>query len=357
MSELGERARVRDARQIQRRRRSFLIVVIVVLGLFTVLGAFAVRSVFGGPADFEGSGTGSVTVTIPSGASATRIGEILTEQGVVASVGAFTAAAADDPASRGIQPGTYAMAEGMSGEAALQRLLDPAARVVAKVVVPEGSTVEEIVAAIASSTTIPRADLDKVVADPESLPLPAYAQNQLEGFLFPATYEVDPGDSAEDVLTAMVVRFNEVATEINLEARAKESGRSPYDIVVIASLVEAEVAPVDFGKASRVIDNRLSAGMRLQLDSTVNYAKGSSDLTLSSGDLAVDSPYNTYRVTGLPPTPIGSPSEAALEAALDPDDGDWIYFVTTDPEQGITKFTASYDEFLRFKAEFQATQR
>jgi UPF0755 protein len=117
------------------------------------------------------------------------------------------------------------------------------------------------------------------------------------------------------------------------------------------------VAPVDFGKASRVIDNRLSAGMRLQLDSTVNYAKGSSDLTLSSGDLAVDSPYNTYRVTGLPPTPIGSPSEAALEAALDPDDGEWVYFVTTDPDQGITKFTASYDEFLRFKAEFQATQR
>jgi UPF0755 protein len=97
--------------------------------------------------------------------------------------------------------------------------------------------------------------------------------------------------------------------------------------------------------------------MRLQFDSTVNYAKGSSDLTLSTDDLAVDSPYNTYRVQGLPPTPIGSPSEAALEAALDPDDGDWIYFVSTDPEQGITKFTASYEEFLRFKAEFQATQR
>jgi UPF0755 protein len=334
-----------------------LVVVLVALSAFVVLGALGVRTLFGGPSDFEGSGTGSVTVTIPPGASTTRIGQILTDEGVVASVGAFTAAAEDDPASRGIQPGTYAMASGMSGQAALARLLDPDARVVAKVVVPEGSTVAEITEAIAASTTIPKAEIDQVVAEPRRLPLPDYAKNRLEGFLFPATYEVDPGDTAEDVLTAMVVRFNEAAAEINLEARAAASGRDPYDVVIIASLVEAEVAPADFGKAARVIDNRLDDGMRLQLDSTVNFAKGSSDLTLSSGDLAVDSPFNTYRITGLPPTPIGSPSEAALEAALDPDDGDWIYFVSTDPAQGITKFTASYEEFLRFKAEFQATQR
>lgn len=357
MSEQGTRARARDARQVHRRRRLALIIVLSALAAFTILGILGVRTLFGGPTDFQGSGTGEVNVTIAEGASATRIGQTLVDKGVVASVGAFTDAASGNPDSRNIQPGTYLMALGMSGEAALERLLDPDARVVAKVVVPEGSTVQEVVDAIAGATDIAKSDLEAVVSQPQRLPLPTYAKDRLEGFLFPATYTVDPGETADDVLTAMVERFNEVAGEISLESQAEAVNRDPYDVVIIASLVEAEVAPVDFGKAARVIANRLADGMRLQLDSTVNFAKGSSDLTLSSGDLAVDSPFNTYRVAGLPPTPIGSPSQAALEAALDPDDGDWIYFVTTDPEQGTTKFTASYEEFLRFKAEFQATQQ
>jgi UPF0755 protein len=247
------------------------------------------------------------------------------------------------------------MALQMSGAAAVERLLDPEARVVGRVVVPEGSQVRDIVSAISAETGIPQAELEAVVANPTALPLPEYADNRVEGFLYPATYEFDPDTTAVEALSVMVERFNQSAREIELEERAAEVGLDPLAVVTAASLVEAEVAPVDFGKAARVIANRLEAGMRLQFDSTINYAAGTSDIQLDQDQLALDSPYNTYRVTGLPPGPIGSPSEAAMEAVLDPDDGDWIYFVSTDPANGVTKFTASYEEFLRFKDEFQAT--
>ncbi len=122
----------------------------------------------------------------------------------------------------------------------------------------------------------------------------------------------------------------------------------------MASLVQAEGQPADFAKVSRVIYNRLDQGMKLQLDATVNYALGRSTLKLTNQDITVDSPYNTYKVTGLPPTPINSPGEQALEAALAPAAGDWLYYVTVNPTTGETKFTSSYSEFLKFKAEFQA---
>jgi UPF0755 protein len=348
---------VAQDRAVYRRRRITVGLIAGLVVLMLVVGALALRSVVSGPDDYSGAGTGAVEVTIPPGASATRIGVLLEEADVVATSGAFVDEAQRRPESRSIAPGTYALRLQMSAAAALDRLLDPEARVQDVVVVPEGSTVDEIVEAAVAATSIPRADLEALVRDPSPLPLPDYAQNRLEGFLFPATYPVDPGTSALQLFTAMVERFDQAAAEVRLEERAPDVGLDPYEVVVAASLVEAEVDPRDFGKAARVVLNRLEAGMRLQFDSTVNYALRSSDLQLSAEQLDVDSPFNTYRVTGLPPTPIGSPSEAALDAVLDPEQGNWVYFVTTDPASGTTKFTASYDEFLRFKAEFQATQR
>jgi UPF0755 protein len=123
--------------------------------------------------------------------------------------------------------------------------------------------------------------------------------------------------------------------------------------MVIASLVQAEGHPDDYGKVSRVIYNRLAAGMPLQLDATVNYALKKSDINLSPDQIATDSPYNTYVYPGLPPTPINQPGEAAMAAALAPDEGDWLYFVAVNPDTGETKFTADYNEFLRFKKQFE----
>ena len=123
--------------------------------------------------------------------------------------------------------------------------------------------------------------------------------------------------------------------------------------MIIASLVQAEGHPNDYGKVSRVIYNRLAAGMPLQLDATVNYVLKKSEINLSPDQIATDSPYNTYKNTGLPPTPINQPGEAAMTAALQPDEGDWLYFVAVNPDTGETKFTSDYNEFLQFKKEFE----
>jgi UPF0755 protein len=337
--------------------RLVLLLAAVALAAAAAVGLAAVSGVLGGADDYDGSGSGSVEVTIPEGASLSRIGAVLAEADAVASADAFVDAAGQEPRASTIGPGTYRIARRMSGQAAVAALLDPASRVTSTVVVREGESAAEIAKAVATATGATEDEVLAITRAPSALPLPDYADGRVEGFLFPATYQVDPGESPLEVLTAMVNRFNQAAVELDLINRSQAQGFDPLEVVTMASLVEAEVAPDDFARAARVIRNRLDDGMRLQFDSTVNYAKGTSDLTLTSDDLAVESPYNTYANAGLPPGPIGSPSEAALEAVLDPEQGDWIYFVTVDPANGITRFTSSYAEFLEFKREFQETQR
>jgi UPF0755 protein len=122
----------------------------------------------------------------------------------------------------------------------------------------------------------------------------------------------------------------------------------------VASLLQAEAQPKDFAKVARVIYNRLDKDMRLQLDTTVLYALGRSGTHLSPDELQTDSPYNTYKNKGLPPTPIDSPGQQAINAALHPAKGNWLYYVTTNLKTGETKFTNSYQEFLQFKRELKA---
>ena len=129
---------------------------------------------------------------------------------------------------------------------------------------------------------------------------------------------------------------------------------TPYQVLTIASILQAEVAPQDFAKVARVIMNRLDANMPLQLDSTVNYVLGIRESVLNEDQLATKSEYNTYLVEGLPPTPINSPGADAIDAALNPAKGDWTYFVTVDPQTQNTKFTNSYEKFLKYKEQFLA---
>jgi UPF0755 protein len=186
------------------------------------------------------------------------------------------------------------------------------------------------------------------------LGLPESAGGNVEGYLFPATYKFAPGTNAEQMIGEMIARFNTEATNIDLENRAKEMGRTVDEIVTIASLLEVEGHPRDFTKVARVVYNRLAEPMPLQFDSSVNYGLGKTDVILTTELLKQDTPYNVYLHEGLPPTPIDNPGTQALEAALNPAIGVWLFFITTDLNTQETKFTRSYAEFLNWKAEFLA---
>jgi UPF0755 protein len=171
--------------------------------------------------------------------------------------------------------------------------------------------------------------------------------------MFPASYDLTGDETARSLLRQLVKRFNQASADVSLEQRAKDVGLTPYQVLVVASLLQAEAAPNDFGKVARVIYNRLAADMPLQLDSTVSYALGVTALQLSEDQLRTPSPFNTYLRRGLPPRPINSPGEAAIEAALSPPKGKWLYFVLLDPKTRETKFAKTYDDFLALKKQYQ----
>ncbi|WP_245641973.1 endolytic transglycosylase MltG [Nonomuraea candida] len=312
-------------------------------------GAIAVLKPYLSPDDFDGPGSGTVTVRITPGSSAQAIGSALADAGVVASVQSFVNATEDRAVSDRLRPGHYRLRKGMAAGAALDLLLSPAARIVRRVTVPEGLRVSEVLARLAKQAGLPLKELQSV--DKALVGLPKYAPG-LEGFLFPATYEIEPGHTAVDVLAAMAERFAAAARQVGLEAQAARMGLTPLQAVTVASLIQAEGGTdADYPKISRVIYNRLAKGTPLEIDSTVLYAQNRRTLKVTERDTKVDSPYNTYRHKGLPPGPIANPGEKALMAALNPAEGDWHWFVTTDPVHRITKFTNKESEFVRYREE------
>ncbi len=334
--------------------------VLVAGGFFVVtLGKGYIDDLFGGAQDYPGPGSGEVAFQVEEGDTTAEIGRNLKAAGVVASVDAFLDAAAAEPKSSAIQVGTYQMMEEMAAADALAVLVDPANLVKNTVTIPEGLRVVDTVAILAKNTDFSRADFEKVLEKPEKLGLPAYADDNPEGYLFPATYDIGPDTTAKSLLKGMVKRYKQAAKEADLKGAADRLGYTEGELVTIASLVEAEARGKDMPKVSRVIYNRLDDPTgptigRLQIDATVNYALDRRlGVALTTDDLEVDSPYNTYQNAGLPPGPIEAPGLAALKAATEPADGDWLYYVTVNLRTGKTKFTADYDEFLRFKAEFQ----
>ena len=340
-----------------RRAPGRTIAIITVLGLLVAtLVAGSVLFVQGmqGETDYPGPGAGDVTVVVQRGDSLRQIGERLQAADVVMTVEAFTTAAQDEPRSTTIGPGRYTLRRQMRGVDAVALMLDSRSRAQGRLLLPEGLTLSETVKTASAGTGIPSADFDAALKKPEDLGLPTWADNRPEGFMFPATYDLAGDENAAGVLQALVERFGQAAADVDLVQRAQALNRSPYEILTVASLLEAEVRPADFTKVARVIYNRLDAGMPLQLDSTVAYATGADDLMLTQEQMDTASPYNTYLNTGLPPTPINSPGEAALDAALSPAQGPWLYFVTVNPKTGETKFAKGYQRFLRLKAELQA---
>ncbi|MEU7694882.1 endolytic transglycosylase MltG [Microbispora hainanensis] len=302
--------------------------------------------------DFSGEGTGTVTIEIRPGASAAEIGRTLERAGVVASAQSFVEQVVMRSKETGLHPGRYTMRRRMAAASALDLLLAPASRVVRTVTVPEGLRTSEVLRILAERTGIPLKDFTAAVAEPRSLRLPAYAEGEAEGFLFPATYEIEPDMTAADLLRKMVARFRVAAEKVRLKELAPRVKLRPRQVVTVASIVQAEGGvPADYPKIARVVYNRLARGAKLEMDSTINYALDRHTLKVSIEDTRVDSPYNTYARPGLPPGPIGNPGESALTAALHPAEGAWYWFVTTDPRHKITKFTDKEAEFRKYREE------
>jgi len=328
-----------------------LLIVVVVLAGLGLGGKMLYANVTGG-ADYSGDGTGSVDVQVKRGDSARDIGVTLAHQGVVQSEGAFAHAAAAEPRSRTIQPGYYRLRQRMSASAALGLLLDPRSRLNTKVTIPEGYTSRQVYTLLGQRLKInPRVFLD-AAQNPQALGVPAGIRS-VEGFLFPATYDLDPGATPVEALRQMVATWTARVNVDVLTEAGRPLGLNWYQVLTVASLVEEEAITADFAKVARVVDNRLRTGMRLGFDSTINYVLNRPRIRLSEQDTFLETPYNTYRHAGLPPTPIANPGLAAVLAAMSPARGSWLYFVKID-KAGHSYFTGSYDDFLRHKAQAQA---
>ncbi len=345
--------RLRKKRRKARRRRAFLVLVLC-LGLFgaAVFAAWTwigpVIAGFGAPTDYTGPGTGSVDVVINPGDSGSAIGRALEEAGVVLSAGAFVDAARDEPRAGSLQPGTYTLKREMKAADALALLLDPASKISVTVQIREGLWVADVFAVISEETGFSTEQLEAAAADP-AIGLPAEAGGDLEGYLFPATYTFNPDVTPVQILTEMIKRHTVAMDEAGVPAAERR------EVLVRASIVQNEGSrPEDLGKIATVIQNRLDRDMTLGMDSTVNFALKKKGLELTQEDLAVDSPYNTRVHKGLPPGPIGTPGQAAIEAAYQPEPGDWLFFVTVNPDTGETKFTADDAEFETFVEEYNA---
>jgi UPF0755 protein len=211
------------------------------------------------------------------------------------------------------------------------------------VVVPPGFTMAQIAARVGALPGHSARDfLSLAESGQVRSPYEPAGVTRLEGLLFPATYRVTADETDKQILSAMVARFDVAAREVGLSSAPSTVHVTPYQAVTVASLVEREaLLPGDRGKVATVVYNRLAQGMKLQIDATVIYALGRPVTSVSAQDEEIDSPYNTYKVNGLPPTPIASPGVASLEAALHPTPGPWLYYVVVS-HNGAEAFSATY---------------
>ena len=275
-----------------------------------------------------------VEVEVPMGSSTQRIASILEEQGVVDNARNFRLYVRVKNAGP-FQAGSYTLRENSSFDDVIAALEKGPELTFEKLTVPEGLTVKQVADLVGGMPGRSAAKFLELAngGAVRSRYQPAGSTN-LEGFLFPETYNFEAKDDERAILERMVTTFDQVAGEIGLDAVTQGGVVNPYQAVVVASLVEREVRlPEERSKVARVVYNRLQRNMPLQVDATVIYAQGRTGergLRVLFKDLEVDSPYNTYKNPGLPPGPIASPGRAALEAAVNPEEGPWLYYVVID---------------------------
>lgn len=304
--------------------------------------------------DYIGEGVDDISVVIPLGATITNIGDILVENDVIKSTATFRDEASKNPDSNSIQAGRYNLKTQIPAALALQMLLDPANLEVTRVTIPEGLALGQQWTILTNDLGISREDISAAY-NSGKVELPEWANGNFEGFMFPDTYQVAEPVNPVQIAQAQVAQFKKVVSELEIETRAEALGMTPYEIITIASIIEKEVATPEYRPmVARAIYNRLEQGMKLQVDSSVHYALGDySTVTTTAEDRANPSPYNTYVHEGLPPGAISNPGRAAIEAALSPSEGDYIFWVTVNLDTGETLFAATAEEHEANRQKFQ----
>ncbi|MCC4248794.1 MULTISPECIES: endolytic transglycosylase MltG [Microbacterium] len=359
---------VRGATPPPRRRRrtgvwiALAIVLVIIGGL--VGGGFALWNTYGErvqaffgtgePLDYaEGMATGEARVTIVSGDTGESVSPKLFEAGVTKESNSLYQYMVDNSVAFTFQPGVYRLQQQMTSAAVLDALRDPENRLDNSVQLREGLTLNQSLDVIAEQLSMPREELDAAVADPSQYGVPAAT---LEGWIFPATYDFDEGVSATDVIGRMVQRTIQSLDQAGVPEGDRER------ILIVASIIEREARnPDDFYKVSRVIENRLQPSNqetfgKLEMDSTVQYGAdelGSGSVSTSTEARNSDNPWNTYMYPGLPIGPIANPGDLAIDAAMKPADGPWLYFVTVNLDTGETVFTSTYSEHEQAVAQWR----
>ena len=308
------------------------------------------RSLGNSAPDFACSQSSSkeVTIEVKSGETGSSIARQLFSKGVTKSSEAFFRVAVSDPRAAQIAPGAHRLNKGLCAKEALTQLLD-SKRLSGLINIVEGAWISEVIPQMhkAGFTAKEVSEALRSVEKPKGF-------TSLEGLLFPAQYSFARGTPAQSAISSMVKNSQRAMQEADFFSSG--SKYSPQQLLVIASLLQAEGKSQDFRKISQVIQNRLRIGMPLQFDSTVHYVKKvRGNIFLSTQSTLISSPYNTYRKYGLPPGPINNPGLAAMRAAMNPKAGNWIYFITVAPSD--TRFTADIDEFNRWKVEYKKNLR
>jgi UPF0755 protein len=338
-----------------------VIILLVVVIVLIVLAGLKVKGIYEGFMDeYKGTETTAgedVTVVVPEGASSKSVAAILHEAGLIDYEYAFIMRIKESDYRGKIQPGTFVLNTGMNTMDMIEALcyVEPVKEVIDTLTVPEGFSVEQIAARCEEKGICSKEEfLQEAESEKYQLPfgnseISSYSKCDLQGYLFPATYDIFEDTTAESLINNMIDKFNSVYTS-EYSTRASELGYSDYEILIMASIVERE-AQLDSERPiiAGVIYNRLDDGMMLQMCPTVLYpmTDGMYDVTeLTYDDLELSSPYNTYKNYGLPVGPICNPGQASIEAVLYPDDNDYLYYHTSDAGDGSHIFSSTYDEHL-----------
>jgi len=318
-------------------------VALVAVGLLVLAGVVAVYQ----PA--AGDGGEPVRVEIPKDAGVGKIADLLDERGVVSS-GALFEVRATLAGDRGnLKPGSYELREDMPFGDVLDRLVAGPSQQIVRVTIPEGLSRREVTPLVARAGVrgdYLRASAGTSLLDGRGYAVPAGAES-LEGYLFPATYELRGGAQADALVRRQVNAFEQNISRVDL-SYARSKNLTVHDVVTIASMVEREVQVARERRlVAAVIYNRLKAGQPLGIDATIRHATGNWSRPLRQSELALDSPYNTRTRAGLPPGPIGNPGLASLQAAARPARVDYLYYVVKPGTCGEHAFSSTDAEFAR----------